>query len=200
MEEKKLNPWILVSLLLAFALGVTYLKKLPKPVVENNATNLITEGAGQTPTIEPTIDPELTVNNDFGISFSLADGFSNKTIGSKMYVYQNGTGETEGQWLEIFEKNEEDDLKTAIEKTILKEAPDSCQVEIKKDSAQIIDTAKIDFMDQTVCPEVYTQSNGISYFQELDKNRFLFFSIGQYAIPSKQDEAVPWQDTVKPLD
>jgi hypothetical protein len=47
------------------------------------------------------------------------------------------------------------------------------------------------------CPQPYTVVGGIGYFQSdpLHPDRFLFLSIGQYAILAGDDQ--PWQETIR---
>jgi len=47
------------------------------------------------------------------------------------------------------------------------------------------------------CPQPYTVVGGIGYFQSdaLHPSKFLFFSIGQYAIMAGDNQ--PWQETIR---
>ncbi len=175
------------------------------------------------PPVETPTDPNVKVftSSDLGVSFNYLEKqngevFGAKQIGSKVYVYQTKFPVTQGQYIEVFSKTSGDDLKTAIEKKFLANySKNDCFAEITKNPvagqtvpatfvlAQIaVPTSPNDGMEQLSakwdkCPSPYTATNGIAYFatdtQHPDK--FVFFSIGQYAIDA--GPSLPWQSTLK---
>lgn len=134
--------------------------------------------------------------------------------GNKVYVYTGNTKPETGQYVEVFQKDPSDTFEQAIKKQLLSGIPDNdCFVRISTDKKlpSNFTKATIAFPVPTnseepaftfgeKCPENYRMSNGISYFL-FDKNypgKFLFLSIGQYAIPAESGKETPtWQDTIK---
>lgn len=180
-----------------------------------------------TPTPTPTpvpADPNIKTftSADLGVSFNYLENqndekFSAKQIGSKVYVYQTKFPVTQGQYVEVFSKDKNDDLKTAIEKKFLVNRPRTdCFVEIienpvaKQPTPANFVLAQISVphlpdegMEQLSvkwdkCPSPYTATNGIAYFafDPTHPDKFIFFSIGQYAIEGGPNNLL-WQSTLK---
>jgi len=161
-----------------------------------------------------------------GISFLFMSDINGETInvkevGNKVYVYSDiGSGKYEnGQYLEVFQKDEKVTLANALRTTFLRNYTNDCVVTEnilstgnQRDYPSNYKLASIkvkgevegleDMMTKLEkCPSPYTQSNGISYFlmDENHPDKFLFFSIGQYAIDG-YPTGTPWQDTIEFLD
>jgi len=156
-----------------------------------------------------------------GVSFQYLVSQGDPIIeeGNKIYV-----GGKDGQWVEVFSKNSNDDLAAAIKKQLLANISEKdCYVEtyparsgfsgpnyypsnyeMASISYPVTDPENfLEAMENTKCPKTYQSSNGVSYFLA-DKNypsKFFFFSIGQYAIlaePGNINEGKKtWQDTFK---
>lgn len=144
--------------------------------------------------------------------------FATKEIGNKVYVYSNIMQPTQGQYVEVFEKKSSDDLVSAVTNKILDgystkdcivretgKNLSSTLVTIPKPYviAQIGLPSDINYTDPesilpylAKCPAEYTSANGLSYFLMDPKypNKFVFFSIGQYAIMANNEQS--WQDTI----
>lgn len=140
-----------------------------------------------------------------------------KEVGDKIYVYSSTIKDyTQGQWVEVFTKEPSDSLSEAIQQRFLKGySLSDCFVASPtrisgKSYPSTYQTATIDVPHAEnddlstlsekwqKCPEPYVSENGISYFLE-DTNRpdkFVYFSIGQYAIDSGISNLM-WQDTIK---
>lgn len=134
--------------------------------------------------------------------------------GTKVYVHDANMAPSSGQSLEKFDKVPGDTLEQAITKKFLQGIPaDKCNVKIQANGnlpANLVkatiaypvpangDLPNWEYGQE--CPEHYKQSNGIAYFL-MDKNhpdRFFYFSIGQYGIPSASNGEQPmWQDTIQ---
>ena len=116
-----------------------------------------------------------------------------------------------GQSVEVFQKGADEKLEVAIKRLFLAEKdPNICLITVSDPNnyPQTFIKAEITFpkteefdmekmaANTEYCSRNYAQTNGIRYFLE-DKahpTKFLFFSIGQYAILS--DENKTWQETV----
>lgn len=154
-----------------------------------------------------------------GISFTYSTLLQSPTnateAGNKIFVYTGNQNPTQGQFVEVFQKNSGETLKAAIKKLLLAGKSEAdCFVEDYKLTdypsgfvgAQIgYPTDSNDNMETleekaNKCSPGYAKSNGLSYFLEDTghPNKFLFFSIGQYAIYS--DENTLWQNTIKIID
>jgi hypothetical protein len=193
----------------AYQLGRKSNPPPPPPVATTPAAASITDTgmAGQ----------KLYTNPQAGISFLFPTEVGDETIdvkqvGSKIFVYNTKYPYTQGQYVEVFEKNSPDTLTQGIQKQFLtnipakdcfvKDAkPDStakfpASYEVKTLGYPVDENSDAPYFAQAnKCPEPYAQTNGLSYFlgdTQHPKN-FLFFSIGQYGIGN-------WQDTVKFLD
>lgn len=191
----------------------------PQPVVQNSTTPTPTESATYTPTPTPTVQANPNANvfssAKLGISFDYAKlAYDSKKVGvkeegNKVYIFMEGTDPNSGQWVEVFSKSKTDSLTDAIKKKFLVGYPEAdCQVEEKSappnQTAQIVVPADPGEGMDTLsakwekCPATYTSTNGLSYFlmNQDHKDKFVYFSIGQYGIPSGTGD-VPWQDTIK---
>ena len=116
-----------------------------------------------------------------------------------------------GQSAEVFQKGANETLKDAINRLFLAgKDPTRCLVSISdpdnypptyvKGEITFPKNEEFDMEKMTAdteyCSKDYAQTNGIRYFLEdkIHPTKFLFFSIGQYAISS--DENKTWQETV----
>lgn len=133
--------------------------------------------------------------------------------GTKVFVYEGTAKPETGQYVEVFTKNPSDSLTEAIKKQLLAGISETdCFVKILTDPKLPVDFSKATisypvptgsqdpaFTFGEKCPQNYRESNGISYFLA-DKNhpdKFVFLSIGQYAIPAQTGStSLNWQDTI----
>jgi hypothetical protein len=192
MRQKILQ--IAVLIVLAAAAGY-YLTHHKVPQTQSDQQNNTTNDQSQTFT-----------SDKLGISFQYSVSDAQPGVvedGNKVYV----GGEPDGQWVEEFTKDPKDDLATAIKKQLLVNISDkACFVSV--DHSGSTDTAEISIVGlkgglddplfaNNPCPPDYRETNGIRYFY-MDENhadKFFFFSIGQYAIPSEPGGQTTWQDT-----
>lgn len=209
---------ILVAILILGVLGfLTYnffISKTPVLSIPNNLTS-------QKPTTNSETSPnnpnaKLFLSETLKVQFSYNPNYENtsfsvKETENKIYVYMSTTKAEDGQYLEVFTKDANDSLETAIQKKFLVGYNSTnCFVETieNKDGTGMAkaiisypppsDPDEPFFANSDKCPAVYSQSNGISYFL-YDKNfpdKFLFVSIGQYGIKSGVRESL-WQQTIK---
>lgn len=184
-----------------------------------------------TSTISPPISPQLTAipltNTDIqtytstplGIEFTYnftvdphltdsTDTVRIQEVGNKIFVYPSSLPPEQGQFIEVFDKNANEPLETAIRRLFLAgKDPARCLITAIDDNDEI--KAEITFPPATdgsmdsffensaYCSEEYAQTNGLRYFIQ-DKtypDKFIFVSIGQYTIYS--DTETPWQDTIE---
>jgi putative hemolysin len=156
-----------------------------------------------------------------GISFSYLPEQNGQTVkvleqGDKIYVYPANMEPTAGQWVQVFQKPAGESLLAAIRRVIMPGHPaEDCQVTQVADPvgagrqassyeyAGIVvrrapgeDEAAV-LPRWRTCPQPYTVVGGIGYFQSdaLYPSKFLFLSIGQYAILAGDDQA--WQETIR---
>ena len=136
--------------------------------------------------------------------------------GDKIYVYPATMEPTLGQWVQVFPKSAGESLEAAINRVIMPGHPSQdCQVRRTTDQsgagsqasnyeyAAIVVRRAPGEDDAAVlprwrtCPQPYTVVGGIGYFQSdaLHPDKFLFVSIGQYAIPAGEDQA--WRETLR---
>lgn len=148
---------------------------------------------------------ETFISQTLGISFKHQKDSAVKVIGNKVYVYSVETKPETGQYVEIFNKDANDSLITAVTKKFMNGfSSNDCVVELYKNSSDRVTInvaggyAELQEMFEKVkkCPPTYTAQNGISYFWMDPKypTKFAFFSIGQYAISGDSDKNT-WQDT-----
>jgi len=154
------------------------------------------------------------ISEQLGIAFCYPGKYGDNNIAvkqkdSKVYVYWGGTAFEEGQWVEVFNKNANDSLKTAIEKQFNLSGYKDCYVKEYSEENNV-SKATLNYpvnnstdgpwfeFSGVYCPEGYDVTNGIRYFYTKESvSKFLFFSIGQYAIPLMDGRL--WQDTIKIL-
>lgn len=148
------------------------------------------------------------ISEKLGMQFDYLASQGDPVIEQDDTVYVGGKN---GQWVQEFSKNPNDDLKTAISKKFLAGiAEKDCWVEQTKTSNILTAQIKYEFTDledprftDNKCPADYRMTNGLRYFW-MDTNhpdKFFFFSIGQYAILGEPDRPgggeKTWQDTFK---
>jgi putative hemolysin len=155
-----------------------------------------------------------------GISFNYLPEQNGQTVrvleqGDKIYVYPANMEPTAGQWVQVFQKPAGESLLAAITRVIMPGYPSQdCQVRQTMDRhragsqasnyeyAGIVVRRAPGEDDAAVlprwrtCPQPYTVVGGIGYFQSdaLHPSKFLFLSIGQYAILAGDHQA--WQETI----
>jgi hypothetical protein len=201
-----------------------------KQVAAPTPTVVVTQVPTQTPNLESSIkDTDIAgqkrySNPRFGISFIFPTTVEGESVdikesGNKIYVYNTKSPYTQGQYIEVFQKDVTQTLDGAIQKQFLSGiSPKDCFVkETKADSYlgypvsfvfrtigyPINENSDVPYFAQAnKCPEPYTATNGLAYFLGDTKHpkAYLFFSIGQYAIPIAENSKVTWQDTIKFLD
>ena len=195
----------------------------PTPIVQATPTPVASAFPMASPSITSTqvAGQKLYTNPGFGISFLFAsesngEKYDVKEDGNKIYVYNTKYPYTQGQYLEVFQKSETDNLTSAIEKEFLKGISSTdCFVkkgntdtmasypstfEVKTLGFPVDQNSDIpSFAQENKCPKGYAQTNGISYFlgDSVHPKIFIFLSIGQYAIPSAPNSDITWQDTIK---
>lgn len=162
------------------------------------------------PTISPNQNGNTYTSKALGIEFnyatyldvekSLKTKISEK--GNKIYVYNSSLQDpTQGQFVEVFNKEEKDSIDTAINKRFLSGiSEEDCFVVTKADpdnpsfiqatiSYPWPDKNEPKFLFGEKCPENYKETNGISYFLMDTKHpaSFIFLSIGQVPGPASSD-------------
>jgi len=161
------------------------------------------------------------VNPQLGISFlylssNQGSSFKTKEVANKVYVYDSNYDYDTGQYVEVFSKDPDQTFKQAIEETFLEGySTDKCIATSSPASEEYPSTyiqgnikvpgefTNIEEMSAKwqECPQPYTQTNGISFFlmDQDHADKFVFFSIGQYAISAGASD-LTWQDTIEFLD
>lgn len=242
-DIKKYAPFVGVGVVALLALlgGYWYLQKgkvqnSATPGVQDQPLTKPTPAPFQTPSTSP-LKPSLPsitetgtpnqmkyTNPQLGISFlfpSKIDGdkIDVKEVGNKIYVYSTAYPYTQGQYVEVFQKNPADTLEVAIQKQLLGNiSKDDCFVKDGKpdNAADFPDNFHVKtlgypvddesdvpaFAQDNKCPSPYAESNGLSYFlgDSLHPKIFLFFSIGQQAFVVDEKTNKTWQDTIVFLD
>jgi hypothetical protein len=164
-------------------------------------------------------NPKVGISFVFSTSAFGDDMLDIKEVGNKIYMYDTKYPYTQGQYIEVFQKDATQTLDEAIQKQFLSGiSPKDCFVkETKADSYSGYSASfvfrtigyPIDensdapyFAQANKCPEPYTATNGLAYFLGDSKhpNTYLFVSIGQYAIPIAENSKVTWQDTIEFLN
>ncbi|MDP2630674.1 MAG: thrombospondin type 3 repeat-containing protein, partial [Candidatus Uhrbacteria bacterium] len=121
-------------------------------------------------------------SSKLGVSFQYLASAKNPLLATGDPVIEEGdtifVDGKEGQYVKKFSKSAQDDLKTAIQKTILSGYPkDKCHVvsyDLVK-STSVFDTAEITYESDAgigssgMCPGKYEHTNGVQYFL-MDKN------------------------------
>ena len=179
-----------------------------------------------TPVASYTEDTSITGQKKYtspqlGISFlylssSQGSSFKIKEVANKIYIYDSNYDYDSGQYVEVFTKESDQTLKQAIEETFLEGyTADKCIATSSPASEEYPSTyiqgnitVPGEFTDieemalkWQECPQPYVRTNGISYFLMDGEipNKFVFFSIGQYAISAGAGD-LAWQDTIVFLD
>jgi putative hemolysin len=173
------------------------------------------------PATAPAAGASTYTSAALGISFSYLPDQNGQTVkvleqGNKIYVYPANMEPTAGQWVQVFQKPAGESLLAAIRRVIMTGYPaQDCQVHQVADPygagrpASTFEYAGIVVRrapgedDAAVlprwrtCPQPYTVVGGIGYFQSdaLHPSKFLFVSIGQYAILAGENQA--WQATIR---
>lgn len=169
--------------------------------------------------VAPLSNERTYTSKNLGISFSYlvnqgTETIEVKEVDNKIYIFPSSLGYSEGQYVEVFEKRRSETLPEALKRILLEGySEEACEAYLSEftgiypenfEIANIRLTGNPDMEELMLrydnCPFGYTQSNGISYFL-MDTNhpeKFLFFSIGQYAISAS--EGMVWQDTVRFVD
>ena len=189
----------------------------PTPVALPVAATLTAE----VPAAAPAAPAMTYTSTALGISFSYLPNQNQQTVnalerGDKIYVYPASMEPAAGQWVQVFRKPAGESLEDAIKRVIMPGHPaEDCPVVKLADPtgagrrpsnyvyAGITVRRAPDEDDAVVlprwktCPQPYTAVGGIGYFQAdtLHPEKFLFFSIGQYAILAGDE--LPWQDTIR---
>lgn len=157
-----------------------------------------------------------------GVSFSYLPDQNGQMIGvleqgDRIYVYPANMEPAAGQWVQVFPRQPDESLADAIRRVIMPGHPEAdCLVTAMAElpGASGMQPASFDYAAITVrraagedeavvlprwrtCPQPYTVVGGIGYFQAdaAHPDRFVFFSIGQYAILAGPD--LPWQETIR---
>jgi hypothetical protein len=133
-------------------------------------------------------------------------------VGTKVYVYEANNAPTSGQSVEVFQKDPADTLAAAIQKKFLVGIDSQqCYVNnkpngnlpanfVKATIGYPVPPGQANFEVENNCPANYRETNGMAYFL-MDANhpdRFMYFSIGQYAIESATgNQNSLWQDTIQ---
>ena len=143
------------------------------------------------------------VSQQHNVSFNHATDVTVTEEGNMIYV-----GGKEGQSVEVFEKDPSEEFIEVVRLAVIPDRdPKDCQVFVALDSKdESIFRASIEYpIDPKSSEPAWTQgkcgdyqaSNGLEYFYyDADfPDRFYFFRIGQYAIPSGKAEDETWQDT-----
>lgn len=201
------------------------LEPSPSPVSSASAPPTTKPVITAVPTVAPTqkvnTNPNLKTftDNTLGISFDFLEvqpdypkeKVKTSVSGNKVYVYM-GSNPTEGQWVEVFQKDKNDTLAQAIKKKFLQGIPEAdCYVtditaqnkfppsyQVAQIAFPYDENSDIPFFAvENKCPKGYTLTNGINFFLA-DTNHpdiFLFFSIGQYGINA--DNGQMWQSTIR---
>jgi hypothetical protein len=165
------------------------------------------------------------VSEKLGISFLYLEEQGGQKIkveesNNKIYVFTENSQAESGQYVEVFSKEPQKPLLTAVEEkflqgyskndcealtvnSLIKKYPDSYEIVNIRVVGEIKDLSDLNERYKK-CPQVYTQSNGVSYFlgDQNHKDKYLFFSIGQYGIiaDDSTDNLKTWQDTIQFLD
>jgi hypothetical protein len=167
---------------------------------------------------------KLYTNPKLGISFKFSDKTTGKPVdvketGNRIYVYFTKYPYTQGQYVEVFDKNPSETLDQAIKNQFLtnislndcfiktgiadKEAKFPSNFEVKTLGFPTDLNSDIPaFAQANKCPVPYAETNGISYFlgDTMHPGKFFFFSIGQFGLSADTTNTISWQDTVKFLD
>lgn len=168
-----------------------------------------------TPGQKKYVSPQLGISFLY-LSSSQESNFKVKEVANKIYIYDLNYDYDSGQYVEVFNKELDQTLKQTIEEIFLEGySIDKC-IATSSPAPEAYPSTYIqgniavpgEFTDMEEmalkwqeCPQPYVRTNGISYFlmDEDHSDKFVFFSIGQYAILAGSDD-LTWQDTIEFLD
>lgn len=168
-----------------------------------------------TPGQKKYVSPQLGISFLY-LSSSQESNFKVKEVANKIYIYDLNYDYDSGQYVEVFDKELDQTLKQTIEEIFLEGySTDKC-IATSSPAPEAYPSTYIqgniavpgEFTDMEEmalkwqeCPQPYVRTNGISYFlmDEDHPDKFVFFSIGQYAILAGSDD-LTWQDTIEFLD
>jgi hypothetical protein len=230
----KLPKWLVVVLvlvvLIVLAAGLFYLGMMlgkgqnPGAATQPTPTTALTPTGAVTPTkgvpeFPQSSNPNLKrfISEKLGISFTYLISQNGQTIaaqeiGNKVYVYFTNAQATQGQYVEIFDKDKNQTLEQAIKAQILKGYSESdCPIKpqtqyVPAGFTALSITLPISQSDEpdaiqakaAKCPSKYTAFGGMAYFMEdpSHPDKMLFLSIGQYLISTEGDNK-GWQNTIQ---
>jgi len=213
---------ILVSgmLLLGIMLGRGQISPITVPTPSSSPTPTISIAPIKTvPQFPQSTNPNLKryISEKLSITFTYLVSQNGQTasvqeIGNKVYVYYTGTPATQGQYIEVFDKDKNQTLEEAVKAQILKGYSESdCPIKSQSQYVPVGFTAlsitlPISQGDEpeaiqakaAKCPSKYTAFGGMAYFVEdpSHPDKMFFLSIGQYLINSEGDNK-GWQDTLQ---
>ena len=193
---------------------------VPAPLPTRAAPPTAVPPPATAPATAPAAGATTYTSAALGIRFSYLPSQNGQTVkvleqGDKIYVYQANMEPTAGQWVQVFRNPAGESLVAAIRRVIMPGHPaQDCQVVQVADPAGAgraasgyeyagIVVRRAPGEDEAAvlprwrtCPQPYTVVGGIGYFQSdpLHPSKFLFLSIGQYAILAGDDQ--PWQETI----
>lgn len=164
-------------------------------------------------------NPKVGISFVFSTSAFGDDTLDIKEVGNKIYMYDTKYPYTQGQYIEIFQKDAADTLDQTIQKQFLTNiSPKDCFVKDTKPdnytgypASYVFKTIgfPVDensdvpmFAQANKCPVPYTESDGVAYFLGDTKHpkMFLFVSIGQQGFPIEKNSQTMWQDTIQFLN
>ncbi len=217
----------LVILIIAAAVLTAVVAVINWPVKTNSIPENTNSPDTETDNPSATGESRTFSSETLGVTFqySASPDIAVSEVDKKVYVYNSQSQPESGQWLEVWDKPADQTLAQAVTERFLTgyKAEDcwATSSDYANDHGDNFEAVIITFppTDNGVdpywllsekCPASYTSTNGISYFL-MDKNhpdKYLYLSIGQYAIPSSDislpggqeyslDEWTPWQDTLR---
>jgi hypothetical protein len=198
------------------------------PTPASTGTSVSTQHPTVAPSVTATSAPRGDIatftSQALGIRFDYPAALDGRRVGvketgDKVYVYIEPIQPEAGQWVQVYRKPPAQSLEDAIRQQVLKGVSvQDCQVVSSDDpvAGQVnpptFRFARIDIprtpgedyesliAKAKKCPQPYAAIGGIAYFlaDTAHPDRFLFFSIGQYAIPLGKDRT--WQSSIVFLD
>lgn len=196
------------------------------PSDNNNPSNVSNTGDNANKPIAASTDVSIGNNTNkftsptLGISFTYLKEqngvtIATKEVGKKVYVYMTNTQPETGQYLEVFPKDKTVTLENAIKADFLSGySATNCLVKPSTHGKKYpisFQTLEItvpvnpgDGMPELSekwdkCPQVYTSTNGVSYFlgDTTHPDTYVYLSIGQYGISAPGPQGTGWQDTLE---
>jgi hypothetical protein len=197
---------------------------VPAPTGTSVPTQVPTVAPSATATSAPGGDIATFTSQALGIRFDYPAALDGRRVGvketgDKVYVYIEPIQPEAGQWVQVYRKTPAQSLEDAIRQQVLKGvSAQDCPVVSSDDpvAGQVnpptFRFARIDIprtpgedyeslmAKAKKCPQPYAAIGGIAYFlaDTAHPDRFLFFSIGQYAIPLGKGRT--WQSSIGFLD